>query len=326
MTAAPLPEPMQIGFLVYLIDLVRCKRGGGWTGEQRVRTGSSTVVIPTKTLAKWLLALRIGSTFSADGYGATIKCSDALSEGSLDAAATGAPLLAVLPSCQLLVEHLKLAGALSGVMESIDKDKYREAFEGVVRLREGLASQAPVSAAAVGRANEAGVAYGASLAHFVLSVPRRGWRVAGLKLHTWNTNLTRRLVDKVYTFVPAAEAPAPHQPGPERSSLLFRKTEAVIRDHADFFARRVGASIFCATGERGGVAVFAEAAAGSLVSKLMQWYTWQAPLPSLEPQSSPKVLSDLTGLLGRIDVKETGGVKLYEVLALILYAMARMNL
>lgn len=118
--------------------------------------------------------------------------------------------------------------------------------------------------------------------------------MTSVKLRTWNANLTRRLVDKVYTFVPAVGGPAPHQEGPPRNSPTFWKTEAVVKDHADFFALRAGSSIFCATGERGGVTVFAEGAAGSLVAKLMQWYTWQARSPSLGSQSPPEVLPDMT--------------------------------
>lgn len=103
--------------------------------------------------------MKIGATFSTDPHNAP-RCTDVLSEGP-DAAAAAA-----LPSCQLVREHLTLAGGLSGVRKSVDMDNYRNAFEGVVRLREALEAQPEVSLADVARARDGAVHYGASLAFF----------------------------------------------------------------------------------------------------------------------------------------------------------------
>ncbi|PHJ24117.1 hypothetical protein CSUI_002035 [Cystoisospora suis] len=326
MTAPPLPEPMQIGFLVYLIDLVRCKRGGAWTGEQRVETWLSPVVIPTQTLAKWLLALRIGSTFSTDAFGISVRCPDVGRTVGPDPGPS-VHVHEVAPSCQILVKYLQLVDALDGVRSAIDAEDYRAAVAAVLEMRTRFEGQPALSAMDLKNANGVLVNYAANIAFFLASLEDAGASREILKSFTSSGRLARMFSRMVYDISLREGGVAPYQvPLTETENVQVETGEQMVTATMTHFAARLEATIFCATGEKRGLAVFAGVTAAALTDDVRRVYRRNRLLGRQDvAATSLQVLLDLNVLLENVRARGyRGGPLLYAALGLVLYSAFRM--
>lgn len=149
-----------------------------------------------------------------------------------------------------------------------------------------------------------------------------------LRSFTWNARLARMFARVVYDTSLREGGVAPYQEQPaENENVQVATAEHVITATMKHFAARLEATVFCATGERGGLAVLAGAAAAALVDDVRRAYRRDSILRRQgAAATSLHALLDLNRLVEGVRARGVrGGPLLYAALGLVLYSAFRMT-
>lgn len=118
----PAADPMQIAFLVYLIDASECRQQE-WNDRKAVQVAvpgtDGGLALPQGQLARWLLAAKIGSVFGIHDPKSGETCETGRRSSG------GKHRL----SCDLLQQYLTLSAAIEGVRSAYAADDVASAHE-----------------------------------------------------------------------------------------------------------------------------------------------------------------------------------------------------